>query len=216
MKTILLGVGIFLLYLIYDANTQESFKSVNYTIEGDEIYQKHGDNHVEYSRFNYKTKECKHWYCKEMIKQVTNKKVLVLGVALGGIIINILDKYKNADVTGVDISDENFDLVKKYSDTKRLTLVEEDAKEYIKNTKKKFDIIICDVFINKYIPEFVLSKEFLNKINKMLLPNGKFLINTIDIDVKRLLFIMNQSFTNATIETKTNYLNNLVFVTKKN
>jgi len=214
MKTFLLGVSIFLLYLIYDMNIHESFKPVNYTIEGDEIYQKLEDNNVEYSRFNYKTKECKHWYCKEMIKQVTNKKVLVLGVALGGIIINILDKYKNATVTGVDISDENFDLVKKYSDTNRLTLVEEDAKVYIEKTKEKFDIIICDVFINKYVPEFVLSKDFLDKINKMLLPNGKFLINTIDIDVKRLLSIMNESFRNATIETKTNYLNNLVFVTK--
>lgn len=161
--------------------------NVKYIITDEEIYYPVIDNGIEleYSRFNYKTKEVGHIYAKIM-KQVTSNhpKILVLGVALGGIIINILDKYPNSKVTGVDITDEYFDLVRKYSDNSRLTLIKEDAQEYIANNSGKiaFDIIICDISDGLSIPLFTVSKPFLDKINKMILPNGKFIINTIDND----------------------------------
>lgn len=176
---------------IIDRFTNESLKepsNVKYIITDEEIYYPMIDNGIEleYSRFNYKTKEVGHIYAKKIMKQVTSNhpKILVLGVALGGIIINILDKYPNSKVTGVDITDEYFDLVRKYSDNSRLTLIKEDAQEYIANNSGKtaFDIIICDISDGLSIPLFTVSKPFLDKINKMILPNGKFIINTIDND----------------------------------
>jgi spermidine synthase len=165
-------------------------KDVKYIMTDEEIYYPMVDNgrELEYSRFNYKTKEVGHKYAKKIMNQVTSNhpKILVLGVALGGIIINILDKYPNSKVTGIDITDEYFDLVRKYSDTSRLTLVKEDAQKYIANNvgKTAFDIIICDISNGLSIPLFTVSKPFLDKINKMILPNGKFIINTINNDDK--------------------------------
>jgi spermidine synthase len=135
------------------------------------------------------------------MKQITKEhpKILVLGVALGGIIINILNKYPNSRVTGVDITDEYFDLVKKYSDTSRLILIKEDAEEYIANSIDSFDIIICDISDGLSMPSFILSKLFLDKINKMILPNGKFLINTIHIDNMIIQQKLENSFPNKKI-----------------
>lgn len=175
-----------------------------YIMTDEEIYYPLSDNgrELEYSRFNYKTKEVRHSYAKEIMKQVTNNhpKILVLGVALGGILINILDKYPKARVTGVDITDEYFDLVRKYSDTSRLVLIKDDAEQYIAKNMKQFDIIICDIFDGISIPSFVLSKPFLDKINRMILPNGKFVINTISIDDNMIQNILSNSFTNKKIK----------------
>ena len=66
------------------------------TDEGDDLVQYYKD--VEYSRFNTITKEVKHWYAIQMMNIIYAKydfdkpiKILVLGVALGGVIIHLLN-----------------------------------------------------------------------------------------------------------------------------
>jgi hypothetical protein len=196
----------------------------NYIIDGDEIYQPAVDiKHAEHSRFNYKTKECSHWYCLEIMNNILshNKKynnVLVLGVALGGQIIHLLNKDSNIKVTGVDISDINFNIVEKYSDKKRLRLINKDANNYIMDTDDIYDVIICDIFIGMNIASFVLTTKFLDKINKMLVKsNSKFLLNTTnDTDKDTVIFLLKKSFNNCKIEIINNpkYVNNLYFITK--
>jgi spermidine synthase len=167
----------------------------NISLEGNELVQY--DDGVEYSRFDFKTKECKHWYartiCMIVIEKVRHLKektrdltkeinILVLGVALGGIIIHLLNKLDNIRITGVDISDENYNIVEKYSDNNRLHLIEVDAEKYIKETSMKFDIIICDIFNNSKVPDFVLSDDFIFNCKRILNENGCFIINTINVN----------------------------------
>jgi spermidine synthase len=147
----------------------------------------------EYSRFNTKTKKAKHWYTQQMFNYINNNykkdepiKILVLGVALGSVIIDLLDNFINANITGIDISDEFYEIVNFYSPKERLELIKTDAKEYVKNENIKYDVIICDIFDNIYLPDFVLDKEFLNNIYKKLKPNGKFLLNSIGISIDKL------------------------------
>ena len=195
----------------------------NYKIDGDEIYQPATDiPHSEHSRFNYKTKECSHWYCLEIINNILYKKyknVLVLGVALGGQIIHLLNKDSNVKVTGVDISDINFHIVEKYSDLNRLRLIKDDANNYIMNTNDTYDVIICDIFNGMNVLDFVLTPKFLDKINKMLLePKSKFLLNTTtESDKDMVLSLLKTSFNNSEIDIINNpkFVNNLYFVTKK-
>jgi 2-polyprenyl-3-methyl-5-hydroxy-6-metoxy-1,4-benzoquinol methylase len=186
-----------------DRFSSDASSNTKYIMTDEEIYYPVVDNgnNLEYSRFNYITKEVKHKYAKAMMKQITKEhpKILVLGVALGGIIINILDKYPQSRVVGVDITDEYFDLVKKYSDTSRLELIKTDAEEYIANSIDSFDIIICDIFDGLSMPSFILSKPFLDKINKMILPKGKYMINTIHIDNMIMQQKLENSFPNKKI-----------------
>ena len=201
----------------------------NYKIDGDYMYQQAYDStnykmqNAEHSRFNYKTKECGSWYCLETVSNILSQKIkykniLVLGVALGAQIIHLLNKDPNIRITGVDLSDINFDIVKKYSDKNRLRLIKEDANNYIMNTDDTYDVIICDIFIGKKIGDFILTEPFLNKINKML-PNinNKFILNTTtETDKDHALMLLNNSFENYDIQLINNpmYVNNLYFLTK--
>jgi hypothetical protein len=95
-----------------------------YIIQGDYIYQKDSKSLGEYSRFNHKTKECVNWISKTICNEILftckklNPKILVLGVALGDMIIHMSNKRKDFIITGVDITDLNFNLVKSYSSKK--------------------------------------------------------------------------------------------------
>jgi hypothetical protein len=196
-----------------------------YEIDGDEIYQQATDQqHSEHSRFNYVKKECSHWYCLEFMNSILSpknnikyKNVLVLGVALGGQIIHLLNKDPTIRVTGVDIDDVNFHIVKKFSDN-RLRLIKDDAYNYIMTTNDTYDVIICDIFIGMHIADFVLTPKFLNKINIMLVsPNSKFLLNTTSqSDKNEVNQLLNKFFKNSSIELIHNprYVNNLYLLTK--
>jgi len=196
----------------------------NYIIDGDEIFAPVEEmNNSENSRFNYKTKECSHWYSLEIINNILssnkkNKKVLVLGVALGGQIIHLLNKDPTMNITGVDITDKYYDIVRKYSDQNRLKLIKQDAYEYIMNSTEIYDVIICDVFIGMNVADFVLTPSFLNKINTLIPPsNGKFLLNTTKENKQDIIEkLLNNSINNSTTQilNNPNYVNNLYFVTK--
>lgn len=110
-------------------------------------------------------------------------QILVLGVA-GGTVIHLLNKiYPNAIITAVDIDKKMIDIGFKYFSLgtfKNLTVIEFDAKDYVRKTIKKnlkFDLIIVDLFSGREIPQFVESPVFLKALKKLLSDNGSIIIN---------------------------------------
>jgi 2-polyprenyl-3-methyl-5-hydroxy-6-metoxy-1,4-benzoquinol methylase len=201
----------------------EEFSDTNIKIIGDDIVEivSEGGGNGENSRFNYKTKECKHWYAITICDKILNSieknkkyKILVLGVALGGIIIHLLNKSKNIEIVGVDITDKNYDIVQKYSDNSRLKLIKDDAEIYMKNNNEKYDFIICDVFTEFSIPKFVTTTTFLNNIHRSLVNNGYFLINTIGINKDNLYNIYSDSFQPLNIDIVSLNLNDVSIIKK--
>jgi spermidine synthase len=169
--------------------------------EGDDVV--HIESGAEYSRVNTKTKECQHWYAKKIcsiVEMIVNKNktkkynILVFGVALGGIIIQLLDRLDNIRITGIDIEDDNFDFVRKHSDNNRLTLVKNNAEQFIIETPDIFDIIICDIFNVLKVPKFVLDDSFLINCYWKLKKNGYFIINTIGVDYDNIINKFNKIF----------------------
>lgn len=152
---------------------------------------------AEQSRINISTNDAEHWYNKAIIKEIdkkTGKKnVLMLGVALGGMIIHLLHKNPDMYITGVDIIDDSFSFIKKHCDNSRLRLIKADAETY--PLDMSYDVIICDIFndTDDAIPPFVLSDPFISKISNHLAVNGIFIINTIGIDRN----IVKSSFVNS-------------------
>ena len=142
------------------------------------------------------------------------KKILVLGVALGGIIIHLLDKLLNSCVTGIDISNDYFDIVKIFTPEERLKLIKDDALTYIENTEENYDFIICDIF-NEKICNFVLQPIFLNNINQKLNVNGMFFINTLDINESVLIEELKKYFIDCKIEKNNASYNIIGIGTKK-
>ena len=86
-------------------------------------------------------------------------------------------------------------------------------------TEDTYDVIISDVFIGMNVAEFILTTEFLDKINKMLVsPKSKFILNSsTDSDKNMVIPLLKKSFNPAEIDMINNpkFINNLYFVTKQ-
>lgn len=111
------------------------------------------------------------------------RSVLVLGVA-GGTVIHLLHAlYSHAEITGVDIDDKMITIGKKYfglDSISGLTLVQSDAKAFVTSAradKKKWDMVVLDIFVGTTIPPFVAQESFLLDVNAILTPRGALLIN---------------------------------------
>jgi SAM-dependent methyltransferase len=163
----------------------------------------------------YKTKEVQFWYCKkiceEIIKDVEKNpsrkyNILLLGVDLGGILINLTNKLNNVFIIGIDISDIYFNIIEKFSPPNTFKLIKTDAEQFMREQRKNtFDYIICDIFDGIKLPDFVLSNEFLSNINKNLRPGGKFLINTIGVYYLTIKDKFEKIFLNSEIRFETEY-----------
>jgi 2-polyprenyl-3-methyl-5-hydroxy-6-metoxy-1,4-benzoquinol methylase len=163
------------------------------------------DNLGEYSRINLESKKAKHWYARQICNTIskyievnnlfeTKIDILVMGVALGSIIIELLNDYPNVFITGIDISNEYFEFVKSNSDIRRLKLIKQDAMMYINYSNEIYDIVVCDIFNGINLPNFILNSKFLYQINKILKSNGLFIMNTINVTKDRLHNKLSESF----------------------
>ena len=68
------------------------------------------------------------------------------------------------------------------------------------------------------IADFAIKQEFLNKLNELIVPGGKLLLNTTrDTDSNLVISRLQKAFTNSNINVINNpsYVNNLYFVTKQ-
>jgi len=108
------------------------------------------------------------------------KNILILGVG-GGTLFPLLHKsFPDATVTAVDVDEEIISLYKKYfsdNNTSYLRLVCSDARNFLTREKKKFDIIIIDIYTGNDVPGFVTDTKFLNSCHERLAPRGNVIIN---------------------------------------
>ena len=109
------------------------------------------------------------------------KNILLVGFG-SGIIVNqfekIFEKLDRIDV--VDIEENIFDIAKNYfnfKNSEKINFFLQDALIYLKNNKRKYDLIIVDVAGNEGIDERFLSVEYLNLIKNNLKKKGIFISN---------------------------------------
>jgi spermidine synthase len=133
---------------------------------------------------------------------VKRESILVMGFGLGGIPLELALDYKTKRIDCVDINICMFKLYNTLITNKpdKLHYYLSDAKEYIKNTSKTYDIIIDDVF------DF-LKKEFYdfdsayNKLNE----NGWLLINMHQLsDYEKYKSKLNKLFRKVMVDTRRN------------
>ncbi len=121
-----------------------------------------------------------------MIAHQTPKKVLVLGGGEGATIREVL-RWKTVEkVKMVDIDEEVVEACKQYLpemhqgsfDDPRTELVIGDALEVLDNTDEQWDVVMSDLSDPiEEGPSFKLfTKEFYEKVDRVLAPNGKFVL----------------------------------------
>jgi len=138
-------------------NTLQSFASLN-------------DN-LEYSIWNWS-----HYYPAAASIFPKQSKVLLLGLG-GGTLLKQLNRL-HFEVDVVEIDKRIGDVCKQYfAIDPDQEIIIDDARHYIRTTKKTYDIIIYDTFLGESVPEHLLTIEGLADAQQILRPGGMIMSN---------------------------------------
>ncbi len=77
----------------------------------------------------------------------------------------------------------------------RLKLVNEDALDFMQKNSDRFDLIIVDIYLDKYVPEQFEQIDFFNKVLNSLKPSGIMVFNKMicDASARRTASILMQN-----------------------
>lgn len=108
------------------------------------------------------------------------KDILILGT--GGFTIGIDDNYNN--YTYVDIDRSLLEISEKYFLQKKLEtnkkFVVKDARNFLKNNNKKYDLIVLDTYYNALdIPTHLITAEYFNSVKNNLKGDGIMVANIV-------------------------------------
>ena len=111
----------------------------------------------------------------------TVRSLLVLGTGLGSIISVIQKKGFTPVATLVDFDEQvlSWAMDVSYTYSNKLTPVCSDAAIFIEENKQQYDLVFLDVFLGKFVPSFVLQKQFLVGCCQALTSDGIIGMNYI-------------------------------------
>lgn len=118
----------------------------------------------------------------------TFKNILILGVAGGSVIKTLKEEinYKGK-ITGIELDPEIIEIANNYFNldkTEGVTVIIDDAKQFVAKTKEKYDLVIVDIFQDKSMPEFLFETEFTENIKNIVNNQGYILFNTMVLNRK--------------------------------
>lgn len=113
------------------------------------------------------------------------KEILIIGLG-GGILANTFSElYPKAHITSVEIDPVVVKMAKQYfgyDDTKSNHEVHvRDGRVFVKRALKKdkrYDFILLDAFNSDYIPEHLMTKEYLEEVKQLATDDGIIMANT--------------------------------------
>ena len=112
------------------------------------------------------------------------QRILVVGLGGGTIPVILAELYPEAEIKVVEIDPAVVKVARTYFDfeeTSKLTVDVVDARVFIKRAKLrklKYDMVILDAFTGEYIPEHLMTAEFLNESRDLLVDDGVLIANT--------------------------------------
>lgn len=115
------------------------------------------------------------------------ERILIIGLG-GGTMSNSLHQvFPSATITNVEIDPAVIKVARNYFDffeNEKVTSVVQDGRIFVKRAvlkKKKYDWIILDAFNGDYIPEHLMTQEFLQETKQLLSANGVLAANTFSV-----------------------------------
>lgn len=104
-------------------------------------------------------------------------KTLLLGLGGGSIARELKHRVKNLDVVEIDpriiaLSTEYF-----YLSPKGINFIQDDARHYIHQCRKKYDLVVYDVLTGETQPNYVFTKEALKELDQVLNQDALVVVN---------------------------------------
>ncbi|MGC3981462.1 MAG: fused MFS/spermidine synthase [Steroidobacteraceae bacterium] len=114
----------------------------------------------------------------------TPQRVLIIGLG-GGTLPSTLQKlFPTVQIDVAEIDPAVTKVARKYfgfDAGNKIRVAEEDGRVFVKRALKqttRYDLIMLDAFDHEYIPEHMLTREFLQEVRGLLTPNGVLAANT--------------------------------------
>jgi len=132
--------------------------------------------------------------------------VLVLGLGLASIPYMLEKMGKKFKYTAIEIDENVVHLANKYVLDELKSPIEvqiADAHSFLLENKRKFDLILMDVFVDDYIPQKFRSTRFMEALQKAMEPGGLILYNLLNQteadkkDAEEFFEIFKTNFTGA-------------------
>jgi spermidine synthase len=114
----------------------------------------------------------------------TPRSVLIIGLGGGTIPRVLLEVVPEARIDVVEIDPAVVRTAKKYFDFRqdeRVQVHEMDGRVFVKRAiraAQRYDLIMLDAFDHEYIPEHLLTQEFLREVRSLMTPDGVLAANT--------------------------------------
>ncbi|WP_116812911.1 spermidine synthase [Steroidobacter cummioxidans] len=112
------------------------------------------------------------------------KSVLIIGLGGGTIPRALHELVPQARIDVVEIDPAVVKVARRYfdlGDNSALNVIEADGRVQVKKAlreRKSYDLIMLDAFDHEYIPEHLLTQEFLKEVRALLAPDGVLAANT--------------------------------------
>ena len=89
--------------------------------------------------------------------------------------------YLNKSIDVVELDPDVVDVAKKYFfvDDSMMNITVQDGRVFLKNTDKKFDLIIIDAYKRDKVPFHMATEEFYSLVHDSLTPDGAIVLNII-------------------------------------
>lgn len=114
----------------------------------------------------------------------TPRSVLIIGLGGGTIPRALVDLIPKVSIDVVEIDPAVVRMANKYFDfsaSDRVRVHEADGRVFVKRAireHRRYDLIMLDAFDHEYIPEHLLTREFLEEVKSLLAPDGVLAANT--------------------------------------
>ncbi len=156
-----------------------------------------------------------------LIDIFNDPSLLLIGLGGGTLIYQIREFLKKSvDIEAVEISNACIEISRIfYPKLKNEKIYHGDGFDFVKNSKKKYDIVILDAYIYSNIPKDFLSKEFVSNVYKILKERGIFAVNYAltysgRMNFKEFLNIVKEKFSVSIVKTYFSELNVIIIGTK--
>jgi spermidine synthase len=122
------------------------------------------------------------WDYTSYVKSICSKSpeksnALILGLG-GGIVANIFQNGLGFSVDAVELDQRIADVAKQYfALNSKVNVVVDDARHYLEESQKKYDVILFDVYRGEAPPPHVFTLESLTKTKSLLKEDGLIIVN---------------------------------------
>jgi spermidine synthase len=112
------------------------------------------------------------------------RRLLIVGLGGGTLPMALAEVLPDAHIDVVEIDPAVTRVARRYfgfKDGPKLKVFEVDGRVYVKRAireGKQYDAILLDAFDHEYIPEHLLTQEYLAEVKSVLAPDGRLVANT--------------------------------------